>query len=295
MLASGLAFFREAIMADQLISEQVMAIVGNTILVYQAIEHSMKDVAHHVDVSVPFTLNLDESKAKAAKIIGKRAKLIRTSTMGGVVKEYLKLFEPLTFSEAEESATEGSVRVKLELPTGAAERVAWAKEVEQLVAERNWVVHQSLLELCDATDAKRNGAVDRVKACNAHAHAVLIKVGRQAELTTKTRQLMAKDLAVCVEKVMLPSLCVTAAASDKEHMRPDKDGWVPLQRLLARCEVILGDALNDACGLTQTKKKLDFLKKQMGGFEFKEQKTKNGMRVMYRIPEAATPKKTASR
>ena len=282
-------------MADQLISEQVMAIVGNTILVYQAIEHSMKDVAHHVDVSVPFTLNPDDSKAKATKIIGKRAKLISASTMGGVVKEYLKLFEPLTFSEAEESATEGSFRLKLELPTGETERAAWAKEVEQLVAERNWVVHQSLLELCDATDTKRNGAIDRVKACNSHAHAVLIKVGHQAELTTKTRQLMVKDLALCVEKVMLPALCISFAASDKKHMKPDKDGWVPLQRLLARCEVILGDALNDACGFTQTKGKLDFLKKQMCGFEFKEQKTKNGMRVMYRVPETATPKMIASR
>lgn len=94
---------------------------------------------------------------------------------------------------------------------------------------------------------------------------------------------------------MMPSLLISSLASDKKNMRPDKDGWVPLQRLLARCEVILGDALNDACGLTQTKKKLDFLKKQMGGFEFKEQKTKNGMRVMYRIPEADTPEKKASR
>ena len=40
---------------------------------------------------------------------------------------------------------------------------------------------------------------------------------------------------------------------------------------------------------------MDFLKKQMGGFEFKEQKTKNGMRSMFRIPEAVTPKKEAVR
>ena len=53
-----------------------MTIVGNTMFVYQAIEYSMKDVAHHVDVSVPITLNPDDSKAKAAKIIGKRVKLI---------------------------------------------------------------------------------------------------------------------------------------------------------------------------------------------------------------------------
>ena len=282
-------------MADQLISEQVMAIVGNTLLAYQAIEHSMKAVARHVDVSVPFTLDLDGSKAKAEKIVRKRVQLIDASTMGGVVKEYLKLFEPLTFSEADDSATEGSFRIKMELTTDETERKAWGQEIAQLVAERNWVVHQSLLELCDATDAKRNGAVDRVKACNAHAHSVLIRTGHQAEVISKRRQLMAKDLAVCVDKLMMPSLLISTLASDKKNMRPDKDGWVPLQRLLARCEVILGDALNDACGLTQTKKKLDFLKKQMGGFEFKEQKTKNGMRVMYRIPEAATPEKKASR
>jgi len=283
-------------MADQLISERVMAIVGNTLLAYQAIEHLMKDIARWSDVTVPITLNPSESKAKAEKSAGRRAKLISSSTMGGVVKEeYLKLFEPLTFSEAEESATEGSFRLKMELPTGEAERNAWAKEVEQLVAERNWVVHHSLLELCGATDAICDGAFDRMKVCNAHAHAVLMRVGHQAEVTSKTRQLMAKELAVCVGKVMLPILCVSAAASDKKHMRPDKDGWVPLHRLLARCEVILGDALNDACGLTQTKKKLDFLKKQMGGFEFQDQKTKNGMRVMYRIPEAAAPKKTSAR
>lgn len=88
-----------------------MAIVGNTLLAYQAIEHSMKAVARHVDVSVPFTLDLDGSKAKAEKIVRKRVQLIDASTMGGVVKEYLKLFEPLTFSEAEDSATEGSFRL----------------------------------------------------------------------------------------------------------------------------------------------------------------------------------------
>ena len=98
-----------------------MAIVGNTMFVYQAIEHSMKDIARHVDVSVPITLNPGDSKAKAAKIIGKRAKLISASTMGGVVKEYLKLFEPLTFSEAEESATEGSFRLKFEIGGGGEE------------------------------------------------------------------------------------------------------------------------------------------------------------------------------
>lgn len=282
-------------MADQLISEQVMAIVGNTLLAYQAIEHSMKAVARHVDVSVPFTLDLDGSKAKAEKIVRKRVQLIDASTMGGVVKEYLKLFEPLTFSEAEDSATEGSFRIKMELTTNEEDRRAWAKEIEDLVAERNWVVHQSLLELCDTTEAKREGALDRIKACNTHAHAVLVRVGQQAEVTSKTRPLIAKELAVCVEKVMWPSLCISAVASDKVHMKPDKDGWVPLQRLLARCENILDDTLKEACGLTQTKKKMDFLKKQMGGFEFKEQKTKNGMRSMFRIPEAVTPKKEAVR
>jgi hypothetical protein len=102
--------------ADQLISEQVMAIVGNTIFVYQAIEHSMKDIARHVDVSVPITLNPNDSKTKAEKIVRKRVKLIDASTMGGVVKEYLKLFEPLTFTEADNAATEGSIRLSA-IPT----------------------------------------------------------------------------------------------------------------------------------------------------------------------------------
>ena len=109
------------------------------------------------------------------------------------------------------------------------------------------------------------------------------------------RQQMAEIIVVHYEKLILPLLDIFAIMSDKKSMRPDIDGWVPLQRLLARCESVLGNALKEACELTQTKKKLEFLKKQMGGIEIKEQKTKNGIRLMYRMPEDASPDKNEVR
>lgn len=272
-------------MADQLISDRVMAIVGNTLLVYQAIEHAMKDIARHVDVSVPFTLNPADSKAKAEKIVGKRSKLISASTMGGVVKEYLKLFEPLTFSEADDSATEGSIRLKIEITTNEEDRRAWAKEIEVLVAERNWIVHQSLLGLNDQEVTNREIALEKLRACNKHAHEVYSRIQHHASVNAYGRQVMAETLiGGPVQKLMGTMLKVTFLMHNRKSMKPNKDGWVPVQRLQARCEEEFGDELKEACETTQTKSVIEFLKKQMGGIEITEHKTKNGARLMFRMP-----------
>lgn len=274
--------------------DQIKILIGDTILVYQGIENLMKSVARHVDVSVPIVLDSSVDHAKTEKIIEKRTRHINSSTMGGAAKEYLKVFEPLTFSEADGAAFESSFRMKMEISTNEADRKAWAKEVEQLVVERNWVVHQSLAGLCGSTGTPRNDTFERLKACNAHAQTVLQLVERQAETTRIMRQVMSEKLIEGVITVMVPSLCISVVANNKKAMRPDKEGWIPLQRLLARCEIVLGETLNEACGLTQTKK-LEFLRQQMVGVEVKEQKTKKGVRMMFRIPETAAPVKEETR
>jgi len=282
-------------MSDQTSNDQITLLIGDTILVYQAIEHAMKAIARCVDVTVPISVPVSMAMEKAEKIVKKRANDIAASTMGGVVKEYLKLFEPLTFSEADDAVEVCSFRIKLEITTGEAERKAWAKEIEVLVAERNWVVHQFLFELGAATEAKRDAALEKLKTCNVRAHTVLERVAHQAKAPDTMRQLMAENHGACVQKVMMTMFKVAGLMSDRKCMRPDKDGWVPVQRLLARCETEFGDDLKCAYELTQTKSPLEFLKKQMGGIEFKEQKTKNGMRVMYKMPTDVISKKKAVR
>jgi len=294
---------RRTAMSGHVISEQVKAIIGDTLLAYQAIEHAMKDIARSVDVYLPILVSsplsvsesLSMTREKVEKIVRKRAKDIAASTMGGVVKEYLKILEPLTFSEADDASTGSSFRIKFEITTGEAERKAWAKEIEELVAERNWVVHQSLCELGAATEAKRDAALEKVKACNAHAHTVLKTVGHQAERSATMRQLMAENLGGDFQMFMMTMFGVTGLMSDRKSMRPDKDGWVPVQRLLSRCEAEFGDDLKGACELTQTKSPLEFLKKQLGGIEIKEQKTKNGTRLMYKMPKDVNSQKKAVR
>jgi len=280
---AGWHFFRKSIMADQLISERVMAIVGNTLLTYQAIEHLMKDIARSVDVSVPITLNPSESKAKAEKIVGKRVKLINASTMGGVVKEYLKLFEPLTFSDDDDAATEGSYRIKFEINTGEAERNTRAKEIEALVAERNWVVHQSLLELNAQEIAVRESAVEKLRACNSNAHKIYSEIQIQAMMHADVRKRMIGPLGEQLQKLMGTMLNVTFLMHDRKGMKPNKDGWVPVERLQTRCREKFGNELMEACAATQTKSVLEFIKKQMGGIEIQEHKTKNGSQLMYRL------------
>lgn len=265
-------------MAEQLISEEVMTIVGNTLLVYQAIEHLMKDIARSSDVTIPL------SAEKAVKIVKKRLKTVTSSTMGGVVKEeYLKIFEPLSFTEADDAITEANVRLKYEIVTNEEKRKSWAKDIEELVAERNWIVHQSLLALNAQEVAVKERTAEKLKSCNAHAHKIYSEIQIQAMMIEDTRKRMSGPLGEQVLKLGETARKVTRLMHDRKSMKPNKDGWVPVERLQTRCREKFGDELMEACAATQTKSVLEFIKKQMGGIEIQEHKMKNGSQLMYRL------------
>lgn len=296
-------------MADQIISEQIKAVVGDTLFVYQAIEHAMKDIARYVDVTLSSTLDDADSLAKSTNILKKLRKVIASSTMGGVVKDYLKLFEPLTITDADNVDLLGlSIRFKFEINTSAKDRTAWTKEIEQLIAERNWIVHQSLVELNAQEVAVRKSAIEKFGFCNAHAHKIYSEIQTQAmtladmqkrnvmsllhALSESSARPQAQPLSEPQARLLREKLKrlketirkVTGLMHDRKSMKPNKDGWVPVARLQTRCREKFGDALKEACEMMQSTSVNDFLMKQMGDIEIEEHKTKNGTQFMFRMP-----------
>lgn len=125
----------------------VTAMIGETVLVYQAVEHLMKRIAQVSDISAP----LSRFKASCEK----RAKHVASSTMGGVVEDFLQILEPLIIDE-DERITETCFRMKFEVVTDADERRIWSERTRALVADRNWLIHQSRFDLEEARTLKAN-------------------------------------------------------------------------------------------------------------------------------------------
>jgi hypothetical protein len=146
-----------------MINEQIEAVIGETLLVYQAIEHLMKKIASAAEISVPV--------AGVKKAIKKRMRSIAKSTMGNVVDEYLKIFEPYAFDERSDS--EAWIQIKLDIGKWREDHAGWEKEIEELIGDRNWLVHQSLTGLRSSDSEVKNRTEEKIRQCNMKAKTAL--------------------------------------------------------------------------------------------------------------------------
>lgn len=92
------------------------------------------------------------------------------------------------------------------------------------------------------------------------------------------------DLVLNLAKFHVLTLKVAKLSENAQLMKPDIDGWVPMQRLLERCKQEFGQEYEDVRRLFQAPGEIGLLTTLMAGVEISERPIKNGVQLMYRVP-----------
>lgn len=200
---------------------RLQGLMGRNLMVYQDLESLMKELAFAVHLFVPL-----EGGADALKL---RRERIQKLTLGGTVDDVMRLFDPY-----DEAVASGNwLEIKLSLQWDTLDKDAERRRFAEVIAERNWLVHNSLRELCYSSDPQiRADAGARIE----HQHAAAVEFfevirGRWRDIVE-----LRKDMIGSFRSVGIPMWIfqkqAQALLADPKALKATTDGSFLLERMV---------------------------------------------------------------
>lgn len=203
---------------------RLQGLLGRNLMVYQDLELLMKELASIVYIAAPLKQLDDAVKARRERI--------QKMTLGGTVEDVMRLFEPYVEGEAPDSAGIW-FEAKLTIGGDAYDIDKERQQLADVIAERNWLVHGSLRELCFSSDPQiRVEAEARIERQHKSATELVATMRDRLRHLIEARNLVGEFY----RKVTLPTMLFQSQArvllADPRAIKQAQDGSFLLQRLL---------------------------------------------------------------
>lgn len=203
---------------------RLQMLLGRNLMVYQELELLMKELACIVFISAPLKM-LDEAMKD-------RRERIQKLTLGGTVDDVMRLFEP--YEATESSGHDGPwLETKLTIEADDHDKDAERQRLAELIAERNWLVHGSLRELCFSSSPQIQAEAEaRIERQHAAAKTLVAIMRERYRHIVEVR----RELREHLRRVALPTMIFQSQAqmllADPKTLKQAADGSFLLQRLL---------------------------------------------------------------
>ncbi|QQS03886.1 MAG: hypothetical protein IPK50_16520 [Fibrobacterota bacterium] len=135
--------------------------------------------------------------------------------LGRSIPEYLKIFDQNNLNENHPYL---ELKIKFTISEPACGIDAWRLKFKEILDERNWLVHKSLIDLDLTNEVVSNQWISRLE----RQYDAAISVSNEMEIQYKLLAESRRDSAKFMTAFAVASLLL----SDKQKLKQDQDGWI---------------------------------------------------------------------
>jgi hypothetical protein len=204
---------------------RLQLLMGRNLMAYQELEFLMKELACIVQVSAPLK--------DIEKVMKARRERIQKLTLGGTVEDVMSMFDQGDEPDDADTSSGIHFQAKLTIQASALDKEAERHRIAAVVAERNWLVHACLRELCFSSNQEvREEAEARIERQHAAANEMLTQVRERLRKFIELR----KEAGEVFKKITIPAMIfqnqAQALLAEPRVLRPEADGAFLVQRLV---------------------------------------------------------------
>lgn len=204
---------------------RLQLLMGRNLMAYQELELLMKEIACIVQVNAPLK---DVDKAMKA-----RRERIQKLTLGGTVEDVMSVFDPSDELEDADTFTGIRFQAKVTIEASAIDKEVERQRIAAVVAERNWLVHGCLRELCFTSNQEvREEAEARIERQYAAASELLDQFRERLRMLMELRREAGEMFRNVTIPLMIFQNQAQVLLAEHRVLRPEADGAFLLQRLV---------------------------------------------------------------